>query len=338
MAAEGKRVESSTAERASIPSESPEGVVRAGTVVVAILTYRRPDDLCRVLPEVEAQAVAAAHLAERIDVLVVDNDPAGSGRPTVEAAGLARVRYVHEPAPGIAAGRNRALAEAGDHDVLVFLDDDEHPREGWLRLLLATFLAGGPDGEALAGVVGPVVSEYEVPLSPWVRAGGFFDRRRLPTGTAVTVAATNNLLLDLHRVRAADLAFDERFGLSGGSDTLFTRALVAAGGRLVWCDEAIVTDVVPAARTERSWVVRRQVRSGNSWSRTELDLRPGFVTRAKLVVLGGVRVLGGAAKLALGFVTRDLGRRARGTKLMARGGGMVLGAVGYVHVEYRRRG
>ena len=47
MTAEGKRVESSTADRA------PAGAVtdrpaRAGSVVVAILTYRRPDDLSRV--------------------------------------------------------------------------------------------------------------------------------------------------------------------------------------------------------------------------------------------------------------------------------------------------
>jgi succinoglycan biosynthesis protein ExoM len=305
-----------------------------GTCVIAILTYKRPDDLARLLPEIEAQAAAAAGLAERIDVLVVDNDPAGSGAATVAAAGLERVRYVHEPVPGIAAARNRALAEAGDHDLLIFIDDDEHPRTGWLRLMLETYAAG----DELAGVVGPVVSEYEVPLTPWVAAGGFFDRRRLPTGTVVTVAATNNLLLDLRRVRAAGLTFDERFGLTGGSDTLFTRALVAAGGRLVWCDEAVVTDVVPAARTQRSWVVSRQVRSGNSWARTELDLRPGLLTRCRLLALGGVRVLGGAAKLATGVVTRDLGRRARGTKLLARGGGMVLGAVGHVRVEYRRGG
>ena len=85
-------------------------------------------------------------------------------------------------------------------------------------------------------------------------------------------------------------------------------------------------------------MVSRQVRSGNSWSRTELDLRPGLPTRLRLLALGGARVAGGAAKVALGWLTFDLGRRARGTKLLARGGGMVLGAVGHVRVEYRRGG
>ena len=57
-----------------------------------------------------------------------------------------------------------------------------------------------PDPDA-AAVVGPVRSDYARDPSPWVQAGRFFDRRRLPTGTPVEVAATNNLLLDLHEVR-----------------------------------------------------------------------------------------------------------------------------------------
>ena len=218
-------------------------------LVLAVLTYRRPADLAELLPELDRQAAGAAL---GVQILVVDNDPDGAGRPACEGAGLDRVRYVHEPRPGIAAARNRALAEGAGHRLLAFIDDDERPRPGWLAGLLATLAEhGGP------GAVGPVVSRFAAQLSPWVLAGGFFDRRRMPTGTPVTVAATNNLLLDLDVVRAAGLDFDERFGLSGGSDTLFTRRLVRAGGPLIWCDEAVVTDVVPAARCRRDWVLRR---------------------------------------------------------------------------------
>ena len=56
-------------------------------------------------------------------------------------------------------------------------------------------------------------------------------------GTRVTVAATNNLLLDLPPIRAHGLDFDERFGLSGGSDTLFTRKLAKLGRLMLRCDE-----------------------------------------------------------------------------------------------------
>src|SRR3954469_16278179 len=74
----------------------------AKSVVVAVLTYRRTDRLAGLLPQLVQQAAAVGAA-----VLVVDNDPEASARPV--AAG-SPVRYVHEPRPGIAAARNRALA------------------------------------------------------------------------------------------------------------------------------------------------------------------------------------------------------------------------------------
>jgi len=295
-------------------------------VVVAVLTYRRPADLAAVLPELVAQV---GDVGGR--VLVVDNDPEAGARAAVDSFG-APVDYVHEPAPGIAAARNRALDEA-DADLLVFVDDDERPRPGWLVALLDTYRDSRP-----AAVVGPVVSEYEVPPDPWVSAGRFFDRRRLPTGTEIEVAATNNLLLDLAQVGA--LRFDVRFGLTGGSDTLFSRALHRSGSRMVWCDEAVVVDVVPASRVTREWVLRRAYRSGNSWSRTSLVLADGpaaaLGARLSCTARGVVRCLGGAARWGIGVLTGSVVHRARGRRTLMRGAGLVAGAWGGVYAEYGR--
>jgi succinoglycan biosynthesis protein ExoM len=313
-------------------------------VIIAVLTYRRPEDLAAVLPELEnqltenlprADSPTAGRIGDRSRILVVDNDPAASARSVCAEASLSRLDYVHEPRPGIAAARNRALAEAADHDLLIFIDDDERPVPGWLRLLLQTHRH-----ERRCGVVGPVVSEFAVPLPEWVAAGGFFTRRRMPTGTPVTVAATNNLLLDLPRLRRSGVRFDDRFGISGGSDTLFTRQLVTAEGPLAWCDEAVVTDVVPAARCTRDWVLRRALRMGNSWSLTAVDLAsPGLRrlgTRTTMIASGTARILGGLVRSGLGVLTQDLGWRARGVRTLARGTGMLLGATGYHYQEYRR--
>lgn len=301
----------------------------ARTVTVAMLTYRRPDDLRSALPLVCAQ-LPATHA----ELLVVDNDPDGGARPVVEAAGDARIRYVHEPTPGIAAARNRALADT-TADVLVFIDDDERPGEGWLESLLAVH-----ERERCAAVVGPVVSEYEIEPEPWIRDGGFFERRRPATGAVVEAAATNNLLLDMAVVRRLGLEFDVRYGLTGGSDTLFTRRLSAAGERIVWCAEAPVVDVVPRGRLTRRWVLQKALRSGNSWSRTSLELAPGGLrslpVRVRLLGEGLVRVAGGGARLALGKVTRDRRHEARGSRVLARGAGLVSGAVGWIYTEYRR--
>jgi succinoglycan biosynthesis protein ExoM len=307
-------------------------------VRVAVLTYKRPADLEAAIPRLAAQAASIEDGEVSADVLVVDNDPEGSARTFVESFATSApvsVAYENETTPGISAARNRALETAGGVDLLVFIDDDERPAERWLALLLATW-----QEYRCAAVVGPVVSEYQVEPAEWVRAGRFFDRRRIPTGTAVEVAATNNLLLDLHQIRALGVHFDPVFGLSGGGDTMFTRTLHRRGGVMIWCDEAVVIDVVPAARVRRDWVLRRAFRSGSSWSVTSLRLadagRERSVLRAKLAGLGAVRILGGSARLVVGTLGRSIAQRARGTRTIARGAGMLTGAWGYVYSEYER--
>ena len=158
------------------------------------------------------------------------------------------------------------------------------------------------------------------------------------------MAATNNLLLDLGAVRAAGLRFDEAFGATGGEDALFTRSLVAAGGVIVWCDEARVRDRVPAARLERAWVLRRRRSHAATAVRVELALagpgaHPGIRVRA--LAGGCARVLAGLGRMALGGLGAGAGRglvhRARGARLVARGSGMAAAAVGRgAHREYGR--
>ena len=305
-----------------------------GSVVIAVLTYKRADDLPVLLPLLVEQA---ASVPEDVSVLVVDNDPAGSAEQTVRGLGLAEVRYVVEPTPGIAAARNRALDEASEAHLMVFIDDDERPAPTWLAALLACYRRDRP-----AAVAGAVVPDLGLIDDPWILAGGFFVRQRHATGTELQTASTANLLLDLDQVRAlGNVRFDERFGLSGGSDTLFTRTLTRNGGRLVWCDEASVTDHIRVQRLTRRWVLQRHFRSGNSWSRTCLDLEitawGRLRTRIALTVQGLGRVVAGSLRTALGVARRSLRDQAKGSRTAARGTGMTVGAWGGVYVEYHRR-
>ena len=319
-------------------------------LTIAIPTYRRPDSVARVLRAVlaEVRACSEAVPAGRetgaigsIEVVIIDNDPAGSAREAVaEAAGSApgaAVRYVVEPAPGVSAVRNRALDETADRALLIFIDDDEEPEAGWLRRLLSTRRDTGA-----AAVAGLVVPDYEAEPDPWLRAGGFFDRQSWPTGTRRPVAATNNLLLDLGAVRAAGLRFDEAFGATGGEDTLFTRRLVAAGGEIRWCDGARVRDHVPVARLGREWILRRQRTHAATAVRVDLALAgPGLHVAGRTRALGGglMRVLLGSARTGLGLLSGSLTHRARGARLVARGRGMAAASVGRgVHREYGRPG
>jgi hypothetical protein len=303
-----------------------------------MLTFHRPDDLRAVIPllllqaeDVESRSWPHGRPVE-VGIVIVDNDPAGSGEAVVRSF-AGPVRYVVEPLPGIAAARNRALDETTDADVLVFIDDDERPHDGWLASLYATHLATGA-----AAVAGPVVSEFVGELDPWVAAGAFFRRRRLPTGTPISVAATNNLLIDRSQTDRLGLRFDRRFGMSGADDTFFTSSLARSGARLVWCDEAVVSDVVPAERMTRSWVVRRAFSSGNSASLVAVALHDGAVSRAgvRLRQLGhaALRGAGGGGQLAAGLLLRSPHHQTRGARTFARGAGMVAGILGLSYQEY----
>jgi glycosyltransferase involved in cell wall biosynthesis len=290
------------------------------SVVVAVLTYRRVERLGRLLPLLLEQAAAVG-----ADVLVIDNDPAGSAGVVAETH---PVRYVHEPRPGIAAARNRALAEAGEAVALVFIDDDELPAPDWLARLVATWRKW-----PCAAVSGPVRAEFGAPPSRWVQASGGFDRRRRPTGTVVSGAPTNNLLLDLRRVRDLGLAFDERFGLTGGEDTMFSHDLVHRGGEIRWCDDAEVIEPVAAERATRRWVLRRGFRAGTTWAAMELDLTEHRErTRLSLTVraVGRIAIAMGR-RLSPRFETR-----ARADVEIVSCAGMLLGAYGRTFAEYRR--
>lgn len=304
-----------------------------GTVVIAVLTYQRPDDIALVLPRLLEQA---ASVSIKASVLVVDNDPGGNARSVVESFDSPNLRYANETHPGISAARNRALAESVGTDLLAFIDDDELPVENWLNFLLAQYAITQP-----AAVVGPVISEYAHKPSAWIEEGEFFQRRRLASGTERPAAATNNLLLDLRQIRAMGLTFDERFGLSGGSDTLFTRQIVEKGGRIVWCNDAVVIDRVPSSRLTQQWILRRSLRSGNSSSRVAIELasdhKERLLVRVVLAVRGGIRMVTGTARFLIGLPFKTARHRAKGLQTTARGVGMLSGAFGYVYSEYRRK-
>jgi len=305
-------------------------------VTVVVPSYQRPAELARALPAIVEQA---RDLADDPDitasVLVVDNDAAGSAEGAVRELNSSLVRYVIEPSPGIAAARTRGLAGTAGADVLVFIYDDESPRAGWLRALVDTWRDTGA-----AAVMGRVVSEYLEPPDAWVEAGRFFQRPSRVTGTEIPVAAAGNLLLDLAQLRGLGLRFDDRFGLSGGEDTLFSRQLVARGGRIAWCEESVATDYVPASRATRGWVLGRARRSGNT--ATRIDLYLAGTASARLLVrvtsaVGGVaRMCAGGLRFVAGLLGRSRWHQARGLRTANRGIGMVAASFGTSYEEYAR--
>ena len=309
------------------------------SLVIAVATYHRPDLLAALLPELLAQATelsASTTGAVRARVLVVDNDPEQSAAGVAGSFDADLVDYVVEPKPGISAARNRALSESRADDLLAFIDDDELPRDGWLVALVRTWESSGRP--ALVG--GLAVSEFDGELDPWIAAGEFFRRRQHPSGSPITSAASHNMLLDLTQIRASGVTFDERFGLTGGSDTLFTRALHRLGLPMVWAQEAVVIDVVPRARMTRAWVLQRAYRHGNTTVLADLALAAGaggrLAVRLRAFAGGVARMAAGSVRAGVGRASRSLRHQARGMRLVHRGRGMLAAGAGLAYSEYAR--
>lgn len=301
-------------------------------IAVAIPTYRRPHRLERLLdalPERLAEVPDAdAH------VFVIDNDPARSAAEvaSVGRAGLS-IMYAPEPRPGIAAARQHALDVSVDHDVLVFIDDDEIPRPGWLSSLVAAWQRTGA-----SAVAGHVHTVFPVDADPWVIASGLFARPMRREDEPLPAAGAGNLLLDLDMIKAAGLRFEPSLGLFGGEDTLFTRQIVQAGGKIIACPASVADDELEPGRATRHFALARARHHGQTQVVVELLLAKSLparvLTRARNSVKGLAWCARGLVKIVVG--ARSLERRAFGIRQLHRGLGLLQGSLGIVRPAYER--
>lgn len=264
-------------------------------VSVCICTFRRPALLSLLLKTIGEQRLGNAHMT--IELIVVDNDPDHSARMILASwqapAGFS-LRYFHAPVPNIAVARNMAVQNASG-EWLAFIDDDETPEADWLCCLIASQVRFNADA-----VFGPIVPRY-LPRTPdWLREGGYFERRRMSTGTVIDErdARTGNVLLRKACLQTLNGPFDVTFGRTGGEDSLLFRDLQALGCSFVWCDEAPVSEEVPIDRANSAWLLRRSFRIGQTWIRAELYRLPRRAQLVRGLMLGGRAVV----QLVLGIL------------------------------------
>jgi succinoglycan biosynthesis protein ExoM len=164
--------------------------------------------------------------------------------------------------------------------------------------------------------------------------GGFFERPRFATGERLTYARTSNALVTAELLRRWTPPFDERFGLTGGEDTHFFMRARLAGATMVWCDDAVVEEAVPASRVALGWLLRREYRRGNTLSLCLRELRPGAAPVVRRVVAAFGRIGHGLGLTATG-AWRGRVAMIRGLQRVAYGLGQLTGLSGRAYEEYR---
>lgn len=249
----------------------------APRISILIPTFRRP----LLLPK----ALASLALQQNcnpgdFEIVVVDNCPDASARPIFDQAAEAhgtslRMRFLHEPRPGISHARNTALAAARSDHVL-FLDDDQQasPR------LVAHYLRAMAMTNA-AILIGPVVAVFEGGGGAETDADlqAYFSRSYAVADLAditndIAPLGTNNSLFNRTVCFPEAAPFEPALGLLGGEDTLVFRRMRQRGLRFVWVADALACESVPLQRQNHAYIRMRRFRSGQIRVLTCLRLSP----------------------------------------------------------------
>ncbi|MCP5025484.1 MAG: glycosyltransferase family 2 protein [Actinomycetia bacterium] len=287
-------------------------------VTVCICTYRRPDELRRLLHSLSgSQPLPPGY--RWTSTLVVDNDPERSAAPVFDDPwpDLPGLGWVTEPEPGISAARNRAVAEAPGH-LVAFVDDDETVAPAWLSTLTRTHALSQP-----AAVVGYVQYTFPAGSPRWLAGSRVYAWPDWSDGEVLDTLATGNLLIDRSLTAELGPLFDPRFGLLGGEDHHLGRRLVSGGHPIVHSRNAVTYEPVDGPRLQRRTVFKRLVRAGSTLVNVDLALvgpgSPGIGVRARHLLVGGAKlplgvgralslaITGGPAEAPLGLETCLIG-------------------------------
>ena len=267
-------------------------------VAIIIPTLRRPESLERALRSLFAQTGVADRVSE---IVVVDNDPAGSAADGVEALRLLSpwpLVYVHAPRPGVATARNAGLA-ATKAPLIAFLDDDEAASPAWLAALLKARESTGADA-----VFGPITGrapEAEAWLKPYLER--FFGREG-PEGTGLieTPYGCGNSLMVRATALPGPAPFDAASDQAGGEDDALFAALKARGGRFGWAADAWVEEFAPAHRATLGYALARAFAYGQGPSQTAAAARDWPAVLRWMVIGAGQTVVWGAGAVVMTLI------------------------------------
>ncbi|MBD8878421.1 glycosyltransferase family 2 protein [Roseibium polysiphoniae] len=171
----------------------------------------------------------------------------------------------------ISIARN-ALLDQTEGEWIVFVDDDEWVERDWLIRLFECQNDYNADV-----VIGPVYPVYPNDAPGWlVRANPLYADwghrgKRLTTGRG------GNTLARMWFIRQHALRFDPALGRSGGEDTAFFANAAARGAVIVATDDAIAREHVPPERLEPDYILRRGIRSGQSYANSRKLKNPGLL-------------------------------------------------------------
>lgn len=275
--------------------------------VIAVCTFRRPLLLAALIEKLNTQNFPKHEVDIRI--LIVDNDIDRSAEAVFNdgrnAFDNARIDYMAVQPQGLVVARNAALDYAKSLDaVVVFIDDDESPSDGWLGAHWRMHL-NFPDDV----IAGPVVPRFETEPPSWCQDGSYWMRPTFEDASLLPKpTGDGNILFPRSLVRS--WRYSPKYNTSGGQDTHLLRGWIEAGNRLRWNARAVVTEIVPPGRLTFRYALDRAYFSSLTY--VWVDREFGSSAAWTLVRIGR-RIALGTLDYAIAFVRHDpwLWHRAR---------------------------
>lgn len=301
------------------------------SIAICTPTFQRPEYLRCLLESFVALQRPDLH----ISFIIVDNDSTGTARSVTEEfrSDLPDLVYEIEHDRGIAAARNRLVAIASQRDVdyVAFIDDDEWVHPAWLMSMAATMREH--DADAIAG---PVLPHHDPQVSEWMISGGFFDEREPNlTGEEVRVLGMGNQLIKREWLDKIDGPFNRELALTGGEDPYLWGQLFRLGLRMIWCNEAVVYERIPASKATASWLLMRHFNYGIAGSRVVREVESSLMARINRLI----RCLGRMCQGVVLFpfsIFRGRAAMLRSAQYVSRGIGGLLGIAGVQYHPYKR--
>lgn len=236
-------------------------------ISIIVPTYKRPDDILRALGSVVNQETEG----RAFEIIIADNDPAGSARHAVEAFIAENpqtiMHYVHVPEPGVSNARNGALIHARGR-FIIYLDDDMEAHPRWVAELVNASMKY--EAEIVFGPVIAQMPEGDDPLYPhmqplFCRTGNFED------GYIAKTFGTGGCLIDHGRASLPSPMFDTTLNEVGGEDDALFAHILGHGGRIAWTRSAEAIEHIPAHRATRAYVWKRNFAFGQAPTQSAAD-------------------------------------------------------------------
>lgn len=232
-------------------------------ITAAICTYERYGLLEGALRSVAGQRMPPG----AFELLVIDNTPAAaaSAAERDRHAGIANLRWVHEPVAGLSHARNVAVRLARA-PLIAFLDDDAVADADWLAALVRAF---DSMGEGVGVIGGRVRPRWVAPRPAWLSDDllGYLsvvdlgeELRPLRVGEWVAGA---NIAYRVEALREVG-GFSPALGRVGAGIALMSNdeielgdRLEAAGWATAYAPGAAVEHLIDPSRATQAWFRRR---------------------------------------------------------------------------------